>query len=75
MFLVLIPLGFFTGGLSLIATLGFSAVAGGSVGAIFLQILNPKKKIEFINNNSIIFQAIQKKLTEKNKKKEKENKS
>ena len=65
MFLVLIPLGFFTGGLSLIATLGFSAVAGGSVGAIFLQILNPKKKIEFINNNSIIFQAIQKKLTEK----------
>ena len=68
-FLVLIPLnialGFFTGGLSLIATLGIGAVAGGSVGAIFRQIFNPKKKIEFINNNSIIFQAIQKKLTEK----------
>ena len=57
-----IALAFFTGGISLFVC---SFALGGSLSAIFTKILDPKKRYEFINNNSIIFQTIQKKLTEK----------
>ena len=50
-----------TGGISLIPTI-ITVVAGGGVGAILGTVFNPKKKLEFINSNSIIFQTIQKNL-------------
>ena len=65
LFLVIFALGFFTGGLSLIGCLGLGAVAGGTFGFIYHKIFDPNKKYEFIENNSIIFQRIQQKLTEK----------